>query len=80
VLLPLRERVLGPEHPATLDARARLAHWTGEAGDAAAARDQYSALLSLDDRVLGPEHPATLADRHELTRWTGRADGTPSTA
>jgi len=38
-LLPLRERVLGPEHPATLDARARLIHWTGQAGDPAATRD-----------------------------------------
>jgi hypothetical protein len=74
------ERVLGPEHPATLDVRADLARWTGEAGDPAAARDQYAALLPVDEWVLGPEHPETLAHRHELARWTGRADGTPSTA
>jgi hypothetical protein len=39
-LLPIEERVLGPEHPATLTARANLARWTGVAGDAAGARDR----------------------------------------
>ena len=34
-LLPILERVLGPEHPYTLTARDQLAHWTGQAGDAA---------------------------------------------
>jgi hypothetical protein len=27
-LLPIRERVLGAEHPSTLTARANLGHWT----------------------------------------------------
>ena len=31
-LLPVCERVLGPEHPLTLAARANLAAWTGQAG------------------------------------------------
>ena len=35
----------GAEHPDTLTARGNLAHYTGNAGDAAAARDQYAALL-----------------------------------
>jgi hypothetical protein len=48
-----RERVLGPEHPDTLAARADLARWTGRAGDAAAARDQYAALLPVRERVSG---------------------------
>jgi hypothetical protein len=30
-LLPVRERVQGPEHPDTLTTRADLAHWTGQA-------------------------------------------------
>ncbi len=30
-LLPLREQVLGPEHPDSLAARAGLAHWIKEA-------------------------------------------------
>ncbi len=63
----------GPEHPDTLAARQELARWTGEAGDAAAARDQIAALLPICERVLGPEHPATLATRHNLARWTGEA-------
>ena len=63
----------GPEDPATLTARYYLAWWTGEAGDAAGARDQFAALLPIRERVQGPEHPDTLATRHELARWTGEA-------
>jgi Tetratricopeptide repeat len=62
-LLPIRERVLGSEHPATLTDRHGLAGWTADAGDAAGARDQYGALLPIRERVSGPEHPATLAIR-----------------
>ena len=68
-----RERVPGPEHPRTLDARSNLARWTGEAGDPAAARDLFAALLPVDERVLGPEHPDTLDARSNLARWTGEA-------
>jgi hypothetical protein len=60
----------GPEHPATLTVRANLARWTGQAGDAAAARDQSAALLPVHERVLGPEHPETLAVRTNLASWT----------
>ena len=63
----------GPEHLDTLAARHNLALWTGEAGDAAEARDQLAALLPIRERVLGPEHSDTLTTRHELARWTGRA-------
>jgi hypothetical protein len=63
----------GPEHPGTMDVRADLALWTGEAGDAAGARDQYAALLPICERVLGAEHPATLDARHGLAFWTGEA-------
>ena len=42
---PIRERVLGPDHPDTLNTRHDLARCTGEAGDAAGARDQLAALL-----------------------------------
>ena len=63
----------GPEHPDTLTARANLARWTGEAGDAAGARDQFAALLPIAERVLGPEHPDTLTTRASLARWTGEA-------
>jgi hypothetical protein len=63
----------GAEHPATLAARRRLAHWTGAAGDAVGARDQLAALLPLRERVQGREHPDTLTTRGDLAAWTGNA-------
>jgi hypothetical protein len=63
----------GPEHPDTLSVRHELAYWTGGAGDAAAARDQFAALLPIRERIQGPEHPDTLNTRHELAYWTGQA-------
>jgi hypothetical protein len=63
----------GPEHRDTLAARARLARWTGEAGDAAAARDQLAALLPVEERVSGREHPNTLITRANLAYYTGQA-------
>ena len=73
------ERVQGPEHPATLTTRDNLARWTGEAGDAAKARDQYAALLPDIERVLGPENIETLRVRAGVARWTGEA-GDPAGA
>ena len=70
-LVATAERVLGPEHPDTLDARNTLARRTGEAGDQAEARDQAAALVPVAERVLGPEHPTTLDARSNLARWTG---------
>ena len=49
------------------------------AGDPAAARDQYAALLPVEERVLGAEHPDTLTTRGNLARWTGDA-GDPAAA
>ena len=79
-LLPVYERVLGPEHPDTLAARHNLAYWTGHAGDAAGARDQYTALLPVRERVLGLEHPDTLDTRYDLAYWAREADGDPDAA
>jgi hypothetical protein len=76
-LLPIRERVLGPEHPRTLTTRANLAYWTGRAGDAAAARDQFAVLLSIREQVSGCEHPDTLEARNNLTYWTEKVEGAP---
>jgi hypothetical protein len=67
----------GPEHPRTLAARSNLAFWTGMAGDAAEARDQFAALLPVHERLLGPEHPDTLIVRGNLARWTGEAGDAP---
>jgi len=63
----------GPEHEDTLTARRDLANWTGWAGDAAGARDQYAALLPIAERVLGAEHPDTLTYRHNLAWRAGEA-------
>jgi hypothetical protein len=76
-LLPMRERVSGPEQNSTLTARNDLAGWTGVAGDAAGARDQFAALLPIRERVSGPEHRETLAVRHNLASWTGQAGDAP---
>ena len=62
-----------PEHPGALAARSELAYSIGQAGDAAAARDQFAALLPVAERVLGPEHPDALAARASLAYWTGQA-------
>jgi Tetratricopeptide repeat len=72
-LLPIRERVLGPEDPAVLITRNNLGSWSGEAGDADGARDQFAALLLIRERVLGPEDLATLATRNNLANWTAEA-------
>jgi Tetratricopeptide repeat len=69
----------GAEHPRTLTAQHNFAHWTGEAGDPAAARDLFTDLLPVREQVSGPEHPGTLATRHDLARWTGEA-GDPAAA
>jgi len=63
----------GPEHPGALAAQSELAYSAGQAGNAAAARDQFAALLPAAGRVLGPEHPDTLAARASLAYWTGQA-------
>ncbi|GAA1794077.1 serine/threonine-protein kinase [Actinomadura chokoriensis] len=73
-LLPDRQRVLGPEHPDTLTTRHNLAHWTGHAGDPAAARDQFADLLPVRERVLGPEHADTLNTRQSLAHWRDQTD------
>ena len=67
----------GAEHPDTLAARHELARWTGEAGDAAGARDQFAALLPVRERVLGAEHPDTLTDRTDLAYWIRQAESQP---
>jgi len=53
--------------------RGNLARWTGEAGDAAGARDQYAALLPVRERVSGAEHPETLTARANLAHWSRQA-------
>jgi hypothetical protein len=72
-MLPIRERVSGPEHPAILTAPASLANLTGETGDGAG--DQFAALLPIVERVSGPEHPDTMAARVGLAYWSEKTVG-----
>ncbi len=67
----------GPEHPGALATQSELAYSAGQAGDAAAARDQFAALLPIRERVLGPEHPDALRDRAHLAYWIERAERGP---
>ena len=76
-MLPDRVRVLGPDHLDTLTIRINLAEWTGSAGDAVAARDQYAALLPDRVRVHGPDHRSTVLSRRYLARWTKEAAKPP---
>ncbi|NUP52933.1 MAG: tetratricopeptide repeat protein [Catenulispora sp.] len=73
-----RELVYGPDSEEALDARHRVAAWTGETGNATAARDQIVDLLLIEERILGPEHPSTLTTRHDLAYWTGRVENADS--
>ncbi|MFE2104064.1 tetratricopeptide repeat protein, partial [Streptomyces sp. NPDC059468] len=70
-------RVQGEDHPHTLATRNNLAHWRGEAGDAAGAAAAYEQLLADQLRVLGEDHPDTLTTRNNLAHWRGKAGETP---
>ena len=61
-LLPILERVLGPEHPDALTARRDVANWTGEAGDLAAARDHLEQAEEAAQAIgaAGPHVPVNL--------------------
>ena len=71
-LLPDRERVLGRDHPDTVNTRSNIASWTGEVGDVRAALQLFTALLPDRERVLGRDHPDTLTTRSNIASWTGR--------
>ncbi|WP_327575739.1 hypothetical protein [Streptomyces sp. NBC_00145] len=53
-------RVLGPDHPDTLNARNNRASWRGEAGDAAGAADALACCAGERGLACGP-----------LSRWWG---------
>jgi hypothetical protein len=68
---------LGEEAPEVLEARARLAKWTGLAGNPIAARDLLDELHRTTSRVLGPENRLTLTLRAWTADWTGQAGNWP---
>ncbi|MEV4898705.1 tetratricopeptide repeat protein [Nonomuraea sp. NPDC055795] len=62
--------MLGSEHLDTLTTRSNLAFWTGRAGDAVGARDQYTELLPVQERVRGVDDPDTVSTGEALTYYT----------
>ncbi|MGW3607328.1 tetratricopeptide repeat protein [Micromonospora sp. NPDC005161] len=71
------ERVLGPDHPETLESRNDLALAYQAVGRLDEAIDLYQRTLADRERVLGPDHPDTLASRNTLGgayRLVGRLD------
>jgi tetratricopeptide (TPR) repeat protein len=65
------ERLLGPEHPATLTTRNNIAFCTAERGDARTALRLFEALLPDQERVLGSDHPNTLTIRKWIDDLSG---------
>jgi len=57
--LEIRERVLGGEHPDTLQSRNNMAATLWALGDLASARKHHEQTLEIRERVLGGEHPST---------------------
>ena len=76
-LLADQERVLGPDHPDTIAARAHLGIAYADAGRADEALTLDEQTLAARERVLGPDHPDTLTSRNNLAadyRDVGRLD------
>ena len=65
-LLPDQTRVVGPDHPETLNTRSNVASCTGRVGDARRALALFEALLPDRERVLGSDHPDTLSTRNNV--------------
>jgi tetratricopeptide (TPR) repeat protein len=65
-LLADQERVLGPDHPDTLDLRNYLANAYRGAGRYTDAITLHKQNLPARERVLGPDHPDTLRSRNNL--------------
>ena len=65
-VMEARRKLLGTEHPATLEAEARLASISLGVDDYSTARDQYAILLERCERVFGPRHLDTLSAAHGL--------------
>ena len=75
-LLKDAERLLGADHPDTLNSRDNLADAYREAGRATEAIPLHEQTLAARQRLLGPDHPHTLTSRDNLAlayREAGRA-------
>ena len=72
-LLDLIESVLKAKAELGCEALEKQAEEAGKAGDRAAARDLYAAVVPIREWVSGAEHPKTLRARANLAHWTGKA-------
>ena len=66
-LLADQERLLGPDHPDTLNSRNSLAIAYRAAGRTAEAISLHEQTLAIRERVLGLDHPSTLNSRNNLS-------------
>ncbi|MGQ4615949.1 tetratricopeptide repeat protein [Nocardia sp. R7R-8] len=73
-LVAFRE-ALPPDHPDVLTARARLARWTGEAGEPFVARAMFAGLVEDCTAMFGRDHPLTLLPRVQLANWHVQTGG-----
>lgn len=74
-----RQRVLGHDHPETLDARENLVYWQVAVGDPVGAAAALAEILPDRVRVQGPDHERTLRARQLLAKCRGEA-GDPAGA
>src|SRR5664280_1120674 len=65
-VLEARRKLLGPDHPTTIEVEARLAAITIELEEYQAARDAYTVLMERSERVFGPRNLDTLSAVHGL--------------
>jgi Flp pilus assembly protein TadD len=61
-----KEKVLGEEHPSTLDSMNNLALVLDSQGKHAEADEMHRQALQLKEKVLGQEHPSTLDSMNNL--------------
>jgi serine/threonine protein kinase/tetratricopeptide (TPR) repeat protein len=66
LVIELRQRALGPEHPELLESMKFLAHACALEGNLKRAREITENVLATRRRVLRPDHPAIIASLHDL--------------
>jgi tetratricopeptide (TPR) repeat protein len=64
--LEIREKQLGPEHPATATSLNNLANLYHKMGEYSKALPLYQRALAIREKQLGPEHPATALSLNNL--------------
>ena len=65
-VMEARRKLLGPDHPTTIEVEARLAAIAMELEEYQGARDAYTVLIERCERVLGPRNLDTLSAVHGL--------------